>query len=471
MHSTHTRNRLKGYSKHAAQLGYIELGAVPVSEHETYRLLCNLRGDTLGIGMAASKTPMPMLCSQSPVRLCLLLAWLRLMLFNMSRPLQCSIQCCSVIGACWEQPCLSPARPPSFYPWFDSRRAAWCTQSRHTKCLFPNSHAVQLLGRQYQTQLRHSRAQHNQRQVADLSQLLDSNLRKFWQQACLPHLLRPPDLQHPSAWDYFITNLTAPPAQLASQLPAPHIEQPPIPADCLNQPLSLAEVETGIQHANNGRSPAMLGYSSELLHYAKLSSNPEDPAPPHLLAPCLQALLNAAFSTGQVPQSWKSSLVTPIFTKGDAADTANYKPIAADGPISRLCSSILAQRPVQCTEEQQLRSLTQAGYRPDLGTLHLGFALQHAVDKQKHAKQPLYLCFVDLKSAYDNVQWPLLWRSFQRLGIHVGMHANCHPILCMMAVCCACGSVAAIETPTPLPLGSGRAAHSVLPSLASSLIL
>lgn len=76
----------------------------------------------------------------------------------------------------------------------------------------------------------------------------------------------------------------------------------------------------------------MLGYTSELLRYARLPFTPDAPVPPHLLAPCLLVLFSAAFSTGQVPQSWKSSLVTPIFKKGDT-DTANYRPIAVGEPI------------------------------------------------------------------------------------------------------------------------------------------
>ena len=114
----------------------------------------------------------------------------------------------------------------------------------------------------------------------------------------------------------------------------------------LNQPLTLAEVETALCNLYNGRSAAMLGYTSELLRRAQLPATPEVPAPPHLLAPCLLVLFNAAFSTAQVPLSWKSSLVNPIFKKGDATDTANY------------------------TEAQQPRILTQASYRPQLGTMH-----------------------------------------------------------------------------------------------------
>ena len=215
----------------------------------------------------------------------------------------------------------------------------------------------------------------------------------------------------------FIANLTAAPFQYASQLPTPHTVQPPVPAHILNRPFTLEEVETLLRSLHNGRSAAILGYTSELLRYAQLSADPDMPAPPHLLAPYLLVLFNAAFSSGQVLQSWKSSLVTPIFKKGDATDTANYRPIAVGEPISRLYASILARRLVDYTEEQQLRSPTQAGYRPDLGTTHQTFALQHVIDKHRHAKAPLYLCFVDLRSAYDKVQWQLLWQLLGRLGV------------------------------------------------------
>ena len=92
----------------------------------------------------------------------------------------------------------------------------------------------------------------------------------------------------------------------------------------------------------------------------------------------------------------------PIFKKGDATDTANYRPIAGGEPLSRLYASILAQRLVQYTEQQDLRSPTQAGYRLDHSTIHQTFVLRHVIDKHRRLKSPPYLCFVDLKSAYEH---------------------------------------------------------------------
>jgi len=200
----------------------------------------------------------------------------------------------------------------------------------------------------------------------------------------------------------------------------------------------------------------------------QLVATPDDPAPAHLLVPCLVVLFNAAFSTGQVPQSWKTSEVTPVFKPGDATDTANYRPISVGEPISRLYASIMVQRLVTYTEQQQLRSATQTGYRPELGTIHPTFALQHAVDKHRHAGKPLYLCFVDLKSAYEKVQWQLLWGLLQRLGVHGRMLGAVQSLydgsLLSMRVNGQCGHS---QSPSR---GSDRAAQSVPPCLASSSI-
>lgn len=132
-------------------------------------------------------------------------------------------------------------------------------------------------------------------------------------------------------------------------------------------------------------------------------------------------MFNEAYSSGKVPIQWQTALITPIFKHGDASDPANYTPVAVVEPLCRLYANILNHRLTRYTEQQQLRTHTQAGYRSHLSTVHQAFVLQHVIDKQKHAHDPLYLCFVDLKAAYDKVQWPLIRQVLQRLGIHGSM--------------------------------------------------
>ena len=163
-------------------------------------------------------------------------------------------------------------------------------------------------------------------------------------------------------------------------------------AASLNQPLSQADIESALQKLHNGRSGALLGYSSELLRYAKLCPSDDDPAPAHLLLPCLQLLFNTACSTGSVSQSWKTLLVTPICKGGDATNPANHDPIAVGEPLSRLYASILAERLVEFTEEHQLRSPTQAGYRPQHSTILQTFVLQHVIDKHRNNRASTSKC-------------------------------------------------------------------------------
>ena len=150
----------------------------------------------------------------------------------------------------------------------------------------------------------------------------------------------PAELQTPAAWDRYLANLTEALAQVASQLPLLHTVQPPASASSLNQ--AITEVELALRSF----TMALLEYTSERLRCAKLAATGSE----HLLFPRLQLLLYTAFSTGAVPQSWITSLVTPIF-KEDATDTANYRPIALGEPLSRLYASILVQRLGKCKNQ------------------------------------------------------------------------------------------------------------------------
>ena len=75
----------------------------------------------------------------------------------------------------------------------------------------------------------------------------------------------------------------------------------------------------------------------------------------------------------------------------------------------------------------------------------LDHSLQHVIDKHRHANQPLYLCFVDLKSVYDKVLWYLLWGLLQRLRVHGHMLGAVQSLyddsLLSMRVGGQCGSI------------------------------
>ena len=154
----------------------------------------------------------------------------------------------------------------------------------------------------------------------------------------------------------------------------------PEPEAVLNAPISREEVQSGLQRLNNGRSAGQQGVPSELFRYAQCKAPGEGPRPPQLLAPVLQCVLNSAFQAGHVSAAVNAALVTPVFKRGDNCDTSNDRPIAVTEPVMRLYAGILNARLVGFTEGQALRSPGQAGFRPQLSTLHPLFTLQQFVD-------------------------------------------------------------------------------------------
>jgi len=172
----------------------------------------------------------------------------------------------------------------------------------------------------------------------------------------------------------------------------------------------------GLLKLHKDRATGAQGYPAELLKAAQPVALPGEIREPHVLAPLLTRVFNAAFEAGHLPSHINRSLVKPVFKRGDPGDPANYRPIAVTEPLSRLYAAVLHARLVSFTEECHLRDPTQVGFRPGKSTIHQVFALQHFVDTAT-PKKPLFCCFLDLKSAYDRVPRQALWQALCRLGI------------------------------------------------------
>ncbi len=253
----------------------------------------------------------------------------------------------------------------------------------------------------------------------------------------------PMSMQTAGVWDPYVQRLAAceleeapppplnpaappfQPAHAAASIP-PAVEAALQQLNCrrsqaatLNDAFTPAEVQAALQNLNNNKAPGACGQPAELLRYATLQQ--PDGKVANVLLPALTAMLNAAFLSGEVPDNWNVNLVTPIYKKGDATDTSNYRPIAVGEPVIRLLAILINTRLVDYTEAHDLRSTVQAGFRPALSCQHALMALQHFIDMQvQHCGQQFY-CFVDLKGAYDNVPRRHLWRILTGLGLHGNM--------------------------------------------------
>lgn len=317
-------------------------------------------------------------------------------------------------------PCReSTTRPRDNAPFYDTD----CVSSkRRLRAAIRHGATGEILRemvRKHKSLVRTKRRAYRINELYSLLQIEFKDPRRFWKRLTLSSPELPLSLQSTSLWGTYMANLCNVTRLLSPRLPeTAFIQRSQLHAVPLNRPFTHSELIEGIKHLRNGRAPGPQGIVSELLRYGRHVPTPEDPDPSYLLAPKLLSLINSAFSLGHVPSDLNVSLISPIYKRGDSSDTKNYRPIAVSDPILRLYANMLNARLVSFTEECGYRSPVQAAFRPNLSTLHCLFSLQHAIEASKHQGKRLFCCFLDLKSAYDFVDRPLLWTVLCRLGIH-----------------------------------------------------
>ena len=80
---------------------------------------------------------------------------------------------------------------------------------------------------------------------------------------------------------------------------------------------------------------------------------------------------------------------------------ANYRPIALTSIVAKLYESIICSRLTDYIERNKLIGDEQGGFRAKRGCMDQVFTLSEIIAKRREKGKRTYLCFLDLKKAYD----------------------------------------------------------------------
>ena len=133
--------------------------------------------------------------------------------------------------------------------------------------------------------------------------------------------------------------------------------------------------------------------------------------------PLLLRLFNIIFDQGIFPTCWSEGIIFPSFKKGDANDTNNYRGITLVSCLSKIFTSVINSRLLKWSDENNIVSDAQFGFKPGFGTTDAIFALQSVISRTLSCNKKLFCCFVDYEKAFDNVNRSKLFFKLSRLGV------------------------------------------------------
>lgn len=150
----------------------------------------------------------------------------------------------------------------------------------------------------------------------------------------------------------------------------------------LNTPITHEEVAAAFRRLKRHKASGMDGIKAEYLIDA------ED-----ILIDPLTTTFNQML-VDDVPQSWCTGVIHPIFKSGDANDPSNYRGITVTSVLAKLFAMILEARMSVWAEDHDLRAAGQAGFCKDYRTTDNVFIMQTIIATAHKAKKKLYCCIL-----------------------------------------------------------------------------
>ena len=136
-----------------------------------------------------------------------------------------------------------------------------------------------------------------------------------------------------------------------------------------------------------------------------------------VIGPFLLHIINTCLSTCDYPDSWKHSLVHPIFKSGDSDLVSNYRPISIVPAIAKVVERLVQRQLSTYLSDNHLLSSSQHGFRPHHSTETALLSVTNRIFSNMDRGHVSLLCLLDLSKCFDVIPHQLLVSKLQLYGI------------------------------------------------------
>ena len=137
---------------------------------------------------------------------------------------------------------------------------------------------------------------------------------------------------------------------------------------------------------------------------------------PNILQP-LKHLINLSLRTGHFPQKFKIAKIVPIHKDSDQREFTNYRPISLLSTLSRLLESIVSFQLTAFADAFNIFYQHQYGFRAKHSVIHPLLHFSENILKALNEDQINISIFVDLKKAFDTVDYEILLAKLEHYGV------------------------------------------------------
>ena len=130
----------------------------------------------------------------------------------------------------------------------------------------------------------------------------------------------------------------------------------------------------------------------------------------------IASLFNLSVRNCTYPSLLKVARVVPVYKRGDARLTQNYRPISILPPLNKVFEKLIYKRMMSFVNDNNILSANQFGFRKGLDTGQATLKLIHTVLERRSEGKSTVCVFLDFSSAFDTLEREILLRKCAHYG-------------------------------------------------------